>query len=109
MTEEKHTPPLELGPGLSRVRQRRWLLWVSILIYVPGLLVTLELNASGATMAKLFGGWIGLLCCAVALATVVKCPKCQQNFHTNGPTFLPVRKCVHCGLPLNADKAPGSL
>ena len=103
MTEEKSSPP-ELGPGLARIRQRRWLLWASILVYIPGLLITLETGASGKIMTMLFGGWLGLLCCAVALACVVKCPRCGQSFHTNGPTFLPVRKCVHCGLPLNADK-----
>ena len=104
MSETPSSPPPDLGPGLRRIRQRRWLLWVSALIYVPGLLLSLEAGASGSTMAVLFGGWVGLLCCTVALACVVKCPRCGESFHTNGPTFLPVRSCVHCGLPLNADK-----
>ena len=93
-----------IGQGLAKIRQRRWLLWATILIYLPGLLFVLELGLAAGTMVKLFGLWVGLLCIAVGLATIVKCPRCGQTFHTNGPTFLPVRKCLHCGLHLNADK-----
>jgi hypothetical protein len=95
---------IDLHTGLAKVRQRRWILWVTILIYVPGLLIAFETGASGGTMAKLFGCWVVLLCVAVGMATVVKCPRCGRQFHTNGPTFMPLRRCVHCGLPLNADK-----
>ncbi len=96
----------DLHPGLARVRQRRWILWATILVYVPGLLLAFQMGAAAGAMAKLFVVWVALLCVAVGLATVVKCPRCGQPFHTNGPTFLPLRKCVHCGLPLNADKNP---
>ena len=110
--EEKSLPesgepdPAALSPGLRKIRQRRWILWATIFIYLPGLYLALETGLSGGTMAKLFGIWVGLLCIAVGLATVVKCPHCHKPFHTNGPTFLPVRKCVHCGLHLKADKGP---
>jgi hypothetical protein len=97
----------DLHPGLAKIRQRRWILWAAILIYIPGLLITFQMGLSGGTMAKLFAGWVALLCVAVGLATVVKCPRCGQQFHTNGPTFLPLRRCVHCGLHLAADKNPG--
>ena len=98
---------IDLHAGLAKVRQRRWILWTTILIYIPGILIAFEMGASGSTKAKLFGCWVVLLCVAVGLATVVKCPRCGQQFHTNGPTFLPLRRCVHCGLPLNADKQSG--
>jgi hypothetical protein len=100
-----HEAPFVISQGLIRIRRRRWLLWGTIVAYLPGLLLALELNLAGQTMAKLFAAWVGLLCVAVGLATVVKCPRCRQTYHTNGPTFLPVRKCLHCGLPLLADKA----
>ncbi len=100
MNQEK----TDLHPGLTKVRQRRWILWATILIYVPGLLLAFQMDVAGGTKAKLFVGWVVLLCVAVGLATVVKCPRCGQQFHTNGPTFLPLRRCVHCGLPLNADR-----
>ncbi len=104
MSEQKDRDLASLRPGLAKVRNRRWILWATILIYIPGLIIALEMQASGGTMGKLFTAWIVLLCIAVGLATVVKCPSCGNTFHTNGPTFLPVRKCVHCGLAVNADK-----
>ncbi len=107
MKEERAVTPEDLHAGLAKIRTRRRILWLSILIYVPGLLITLYLGASGSTMTKLFGAWIGLLCFAVGWATVAKCPQCGNNFHTNGPTFLPVRKCVHCGLHVTADRRRG--
>ena len=96
--------PAAIQQGLAKVRNRRWILWVVILIYMPCLIIALEMGASGSTMGTLFIIWLGLLCVAVGLATVVKCPRCGNCYHTNGPTFLPVRKCVHCGLAVNADK-----
>ena len=104
MTDIKDTDPVALKQGLEKIRKRRWILWASILIYVPGLLIALEMGASRNIMAALFGAWIALICVSVGLATVVRCPRCHNTYHTNGPTFLPVRKCVHCGLAVNADK-----
>jgi hypothetical protein len=104
MTVERENGRGTLRQGLAKVRKRRWILWATILIYMPGLIVALEMEASSATLAKLFALWIALLCVAVGLATVVKCPGCGNTYHTNGPTFLPLRRCVHCGLHLNADK-----
>lgn len=108
LADEKEQDPVVLKEGLSKVRNRRWILWASILVYIPGLLITLNLGASRGTMGWLFGAWIALICVTVGLATVVRCPRCQNPYHTNGPTFLPVRKCVHCGLALNADKLESS-
>lgn len=104
MTDQKEIDPVVLRQGLAKVRNRRWILWATILIYMPGLLVALEMNASSGTMGWLFAAWIALICVSVGLATVVRCPRCNNTYHTNGPTFLPVRKCVHCGLAVNADK-----
>jgi len=108
LSQEKIMDPQVLHRGLAKVRSSRWILWATILIYMPGMMLGLYLQASGSTMGKLFAGWVGLLCIAVGLATVVVCPRCGNTFHTNGPTFLPVRRCVHCGLHLCADKTPGS-
>lgn len=104
MPEENATDHAALRQGLVKVRKRRWLLWSIILIYMPGLIFALDMQASSGTLGKLFAAWIALLCVAVGLATVVKCPRCGNPYHTNGPTFLPVRKCVHCGLALCADR-----
>lgn len=96
--------PMAISQGLANVRKYRWILWAAIAIYVPGLLIALQLRLPTGTMTTLFGVWVVLLCIAVGLATVVKCPRCLKPFHTNGPTFLPVRRCVHCGLHVTADK-----
>lgn len=81
------------------------LLWATILLYVPALLIVLDLELSSGTIAKLFALWVALLCVAVGLTCVIKCPRCKLPYHTNGPTFLPLRKCLHCGLPLRADSS----
>jgi hypothetical protein len=101
LNEKSTTENVAIMAGLKKVRSRRWLLWGVILIYIPGMMIALELQAPSRVMGWLFGLWVLLLCIVVALATVVKCPRCGKPYHTNGPTFLPVRKCVHCGLPVN--------
>lgn len=104
MADNNPPDPAAIHQGLVKVRKSRWLLWSTIIIYVPGLVIALQWHLSSGTMTKLFGLWVILLCVTVGLATVVKCPRCRNPFHTNGPTFLPVRKCVHCGLHVSADK-----
>lgn len=104
LIEQQELPLEALREGLRKVRSRRWLLWLIIFVYIPGLVVAMGVGLPGSIMSKLFFLWVALLCVAVGMATVVKCPQCGNTFHTNGPTFLPVRKCVHCGLAVNADK-----
>lgn len=109
MKKDYQTDSAALSQGMVKIRKCRWILWSTLIIYVPGLVLALQLKLSSSTMTKLFGLWVVLLCVAVGMATVVKCPRCRKPFHTNGPTFLPVRKCVHCGLPVNADKTGESV
>ncbi|MBE0499938.1 MAG: hypothetical protein IBX47_00750 [Desulfuromonadales bacterium] len=104
MNDKIETETVDLTAGLAKIRSRRWLMWLVIFSYVPGLLISLEMQASSSIMGWLFALWVLLLCIVIGLATVVCCPRCKKPFHTNGPTFLPVRKCVHCGLHLKADK-----
>ena len=104
MNDNDQTETVDLAAGLAKIRSRRWLLWFIIMAYVPGLLIALEMNTPTNVMGWLFGFWVLLLCIGVGFATVIKCPRCNKPFHTNGPTFLPVRLCVHCGLHLKADK-----
>ncbi len=104
MVQERDIDPVALRQGLTKIRKRRWILWATLLLYMPAMILALEAGLSGSTMGTLFVAWVGLLCFAVGLATVVRCPRCDNSYHTNGPTFLPVRKCVHCGLAVNADK-----
>jgi len=103
LTETTQPDPAVIHQGLAKVRSRRRLLWGTIIVYLPGLWLALQAGLSTRTMSWLFGAWVALLCVVVGMATVVKCPRCGNPFHTNGPTFLPVRKCLHCGLHVKAD------
>ncbi|SHJ87295.1 hypothetical protein SAMN02745165_03414 [Malonomonas rubra DSM 5091] len=94
----------EFSAGLKKVRQRRILLWLTIAVYVPAMMISLQSAGGWNTVIKVFIVWLILLCVVVALAVVVRCPDCGNCFHTHGPTFFPVRRCVHCGLHVNADK-----
>ena len=104
MDENHKTDPLEFQPGLKKIRRRRWLLWLTILAYIPAMMVSLQSPGGWDTVVKVFIVWIILLCVAVGLAVVVRCPDCGNCFHTHGPTFFPFRRCVHCGLHISADK-----
>jgi hypothetical protein len=96
--------PKEFSAGLKKVRQRRIMLWLIIAVYVPAMMISLQSAGGWNTVIKVFMIWLILLCVVVAFAVVVRCPECGNCFHTHGPTFFPVRRCVHCGLHVNADK-----
>ncbi len=104
MDDSPSIDPLDLAKGLKKVRQRRWFLWLTILIYIPAMMVALQTTGGWDTVIKAFIAWLILLCISVGMAVVVRCPDCGNCFHTHGPTFLPVRRCVHCGLHVSADK-----
>ncbi len=104
MTESVQPDPAVISQGLAKIRKCRWLLWSSLIVYVPGLYLALQLELPRQGLTWLFGAWVALICVTVGVACVVKCPRCNKPFHTNGPTFLPVRSCVHCGLHVKADK-----
>ena len=104
MTEENEIDPRTFHAGLKKVRRRRWFLWGVILVYVPAMMLALESPSAGNVAVAVFVIWIVFLCIAVALACVVRCPRCGNCFHTHGPTFIPFRRCVHCCLHVNEDK-----
>lgn len=104
MDEKSSKDPADFGPGLRKIRRRRWFLWLTILIYLPAMMVSLR-SPSGFNMAvKVFIAWIVLLFITVWIVATIRCPDCGNYFHTSGPTFFPARRCLHCGLHINADK-----
>ena len=42
MGEKKRTAVPEFSEGLKKIRQRRWLLWIIILAYVPAMMLALQ-------------------------------------------------------------------
>jgi len=94
----------QYAEGLSKVRRRRWCLWGVILIYIPLIWTTLTITQSDRETAKVFAVWFVLACIASCISAFVKCPRCGNLFHVNGLIPMYFRRCLHCGLPLNADK-----
>lgn len=104
MHDESPQDPRQYREQLQKIRARRRLLWLVILIYLPAMMFALHQPDYKTWAAAVFITWIILLIVAVALACVIRCPRCGECFHTHGPTFLPFRRCLHCALHVNADK-----
>jgi len=94
----------DFGPGLKKIRKRRRFLWGVMLVYLPAMWMTLRLTGSFEVAAAVFVAWIILFCIFATIAACARCPGCGNYFHMNGMTFLPLRKCLHCQLHINADK-----
>ncbi len=103
--EEKTTSDTAgFGPGLSIVRRRRWYLWGVILVYVPAMWLTLRISPTYRAVEIVFGIWFILLFVAATISALARCPRCGNYFHMHGMTLLYLRKCLHCGLHVSADK-----
>jgi hypothetical protein len=103
--EEKHTTePAEFGAAMKKVRKRRLCLWGVILIYMPAMWTTLQMTQSFNKTAVAFVVWLILLCIAATVSALARCPGCGNYFHMHGMTLLFLRKCLHCGVHINADK-----
>jgi len=107
LKEESQEDFSQYVQGLRKVRQRRWYLWSVILVYLPAIWISLTLTQSDRATAKVFAVWFVLTCIASCLSAFVKCPRCGNLYHVNGVIPLYLRRCLHCGLRLNADKKPG--
>lgn len=101
------TDPADLStfaPGLTLVRRRRRFLWGMLLVYVPAIWTTLLLTGSDRAAFKVFVLWVVLTSLAVGAAALARCPRCFNYFHMHGFVPLYLRKCLHCGLHVNADR-----
>lgn len=95
-----------LARGLRRLRRRRMALWGLIAVYLPAIWLSLRLSGSDRTTGVVFAVWALLLLVAVLRVALVACPRCGKPFHLNGVVPLYLRRCLHCGLHINADKNP---
>lgn len=100
----KSVAPSIIRLGLRKIRKRRWFLWAVILVYVPAIWLSLTLTHSDRKTAVVFGVWCIVLTIAVFFVTTARCPRCGNYFHVYGITPLYLRRCVHCRLPITADK-----
>lgn len=93
-----------IGIGLKRIRRRRWVLWSVALVYLPEMLITLKLTHSGFALGVVFVIWFVFLCYAVVPVAFSLCPRCGNYFHMKGLMPVYLRRCLHCGLHICADK-----
>ena len=94
----------DLGPGLSRVRRRRLLLWFVLVAYLPTMWTTQQITHSFQRSLPVFFLWVVLLILAVVVSALARCPGCGNYFHVNGMALFYLRKCLHCQLHINSDK-----
>lgn len=97
---------LIIGSELGKIRSNRMCLWLVIICYVPMIYITYKWNHSDKALAVVFVIWIVFLCKAVLQAAFVVCPRCGNYFHIKNFFPLYLRRCLHCGLHINADKKP---
>jgi hypothetical protein len=93
-----------LESGLRRIRRRRCYLWMIAAAYLPLMGMTMALTHSNRALIAVYCIWVVFLAKAVLPVAFVLCPRCGKRFHMKG--FFPRygRKCVHCGIHINADK-----
>jgi hypothetical protein len=100
------TAASEIGSGLGRIRCCRMSLWLVSLSYAPMMFITYKWSHSDTALAVVFVIWIVFLCRTVLQVAFSICPRCGNYFHIKNffPSYL-IRRCLHCGLHINADKS----
>jgi hypothetical protein len=104
---ETGASPQDLEQGLAVIRRRRWYLWTVLLTYLPAIWLSLEITQSDRKTAVVFGVWVAMAAVTGSLVAAVRCPQCGNYYHLLGLMPVWVRKCLHCGLRLTADKGNG--
>ena len=99
------TDPVYIGTELKKIRGQRMYLWLVSLSYVPMMYLTFVWNHADTALFVVLAIWMFFLGKAVLVVAFSLCPRCGNYFHMKGffPNYL-LRRCLHCGLRLNADK-----
>ena len=96
--------PAVIARGLAAVRKRRWCLWTVLVVYLPTMYLTQKITHSFSGSMPVFFAWFAVLLCVMFYSATARCPRCRNYYHMQGMALLNLRKCLHCQLPLNADK-----
>jgi hypothetical protein len=104
MTDTSKMEAGDFAQGLRRIRRRRWYIWGLVGAYLPLMLLAVGSAPSLAAAGWVFAGWFLVLSAAVMAAALARCPRCGNRFHLQGMSLVPSRRCLHCGLPVNADR-----
>ena len=97
--------PAVISRGLAAIRRRRWWLWSVLIIYLPTMWTTQKITHSFSGSMPVFFLWFVALLCVMAYSATACCPRCGNYYHMQGMVLLYLRKCLHCQLPLSADKS----
>lgn len=97
--------PALISRGLTAVRRRRWCLWSVLILYLPTMWTTQKITHSFHKSLPVFFIWFLVMLCTMAYSAAARCPRCRNYYHMHGMALLYLRKCLHCQLPLNADKS----
>jgi len=91
------------GPDLHRrLLWKRRIFWLVLVIYLPMMLVSQQLFPGRQGLVAAFVAWLVLLVASALVLALTRCPACGKTFHMNGMSFLPVRRCLHCGVHVSA-------
>jgi len=94
--------------GLEAIRLRRRWAWLLLLAAFPGVALA---TLTGRLFPVLAAVWIGAVVVAAWRSSRSRCPRCGEDFHFHfgvvGQFFT--RRCVRCGLHLNADRRQTAL
>lgn len=102
---EEAVDPAVISRGLAAIRKRRWSLWGVLIVYLPTMWTTQKITHSFSGSMPVFFLWFVVLLCVMAYSATPRCPRCRNYYHMHGMVLLYLRKCLHCQLPLNADKS----
>jgi TRAP-type uncharacterized transport system fused permease subunit len=87
---------------MKKTRRRRLFLFVTLLAYIPALLITRQISPTDSAMGTLFVIWVIVLTIVAFLAALSRCPRCANYFPVHGLTFLVLRRCLHCQLHISS-------
>ncbi|MBU5613697.1 hypothetical protein [Geomonas azotofigens] len=96
--------PAVIASGLAAVRKRRWCLWIVLIVYLPTMYLTQKITHSFSGSMPVFFAWFAVLLCVMFYSATARCPRCRNYYHMQGMALLYLRRCLHCQLPLDADK-----
>ncbi|HZP44781.1 MAG TPA: hypothetical protein VFB15_03940 [Candidatus Binataceae bacterium] len=97
----------EQREGLRRIRSRRLRLWSGISLGFTLLIAASWMHRVWLALFAL-GCTVGVGIYLAIRASRARCPRCAQYFHSPSadPSLrrLLTTRCLHCGLPLSADR-----
>lgn len=98
----RFTSEKSIRAGLESLRRRRRRFWLLLFSAAPAAAALMILP--GPIFPILTAAWLGGVAIAAWHSSVSRCPKCGEQFHYYfGISQLLTRRCVHCGLDMNAD------